>query len=40
MAGDQCLAAGMNDHLAKPISFPALERMLDHWGMGNAAGAA
>ncbi|MEI6987510.1 MAG: Hpt domain-containing protein, partial [Rhodospirillaceae bacterium] len=33
MAGDRerCLAAGMNDHIAKPISPPALYSVLRHW---------
>ena len=33
MAGDRerCLASGMNDHVAKPISPPALYSALRHW---------
>jgi len=28
---DKCLAAGMNDHIAKPIEPPILYRVLQHW---------
>ncbi|HKY90650.1 MAG TPA: response regulator, partial [Nevskiaceae bacterium] len=28
---EQCLAAGMNDHVAKPIDVPELFRSLAHW---------
>jgi CheY-like chemotaxis protein len=28
---EQCLAAGMDDYLAKPISIEKLEEKLDHW---------
>ena len=28
---DECLAAGMNDHLAKPISLAKLSHCLTHW---------
>jgi signal transduction histidine kinase/ActR/RegA family two-component response regulator/HPt (histidine-containing phosphotransfer) domain-containing protein len=33
MSGDRekCIAAGMNDHLAKPISFDALSKCLARW---------
>lgn len=27
----QCLDAGMNDYIAKPISFPELTQALNHW---------
>ena len=33
-----CLAAGMNDHLSKPIEIQALRRVVARWGQGRAAG--
>lgn len=30
---DRCMAAGMNDYLAKPVKFEALEKMLVKWAI-------
>jgi two-component system, sensor histidine kinase and response regulator len=37
---DKCLAAGMNDYLAKPINGDALDQMLDRWLSATPAGPA
>ncbi len=43
MEGDheQCLKAGMDDYIAKPITTPALKTILTRWvSLGNLADAA
>jgi CheY-like chemotaxis protein len=42
MAGDRerCLAAGMNDYLAKPIAQAALERAIERWTAASPAPVA
>ena len=40
LAGDRerCLAAGMNDHIAKPIDVPSLRKTLQYWLSGQTDG--
>jgi CheY-like chemotaxis protein len=36
---DRCLAAGMDDHLPKPVRLEELSRTLDAWLSGTGVGA-